>query len=160
MKKFFYLLFFTVVLPAVTASCTRSDVYNEYADLPHARWHQDSAIHFDVNIADTVSYSDILINIRHTGGYPYQNLWMFVHSYSPSGRIQRDTIACYLADNHGRWLGTRYPSTFEMPVLYMQRIRFPEPGVYRFDIYQAMRDSIIGGVRNIGLQVRTEQEEN
>ena len=157
MKKTLYLLL--AVMLAATVSCTRGDVYNEYADLPHAGWWQDSAVHFDVNIADTASYSDILINIRHTGEYPYQNLWMFVHSSSPSGRIQRDTIACYLADNHGRWLGTRYPSTFEMPVLYMQHIRFPEAGIYRFDIYQAMRDSSIQGIRNIGLQVHTEQQQ-
>lgn len=134
-------------------SCTRPDVYNEYRSLPAGGWEQDSAARFDVTVTDTVTPANVLINIRHTGEYPYQNLWLFVHSSSPSGRMQRDTVSCYLADNRGRWLGTRYPSVFEMPVLYMRGIRFPEPGTYRFSVYQAMRDSFLTGVRDIGLQV-------
>ena len=143
----------------IIASCRRTDVYNEYTDLPHTGWHQDTTVRFQVSVSDTVSWQNILINIRHTSQYPYQNLWLFVHSASPSGRIQRDTIACYLADNHGRWLGTRYPSTFEMPVLYMQHIQFPENGLYQFEIYQAMRDSVVKGISSIGLQVSPIEEE-
>jgi hypothetical protein len=40
-----------------------------------------------------------------------------------------------------------------MPLMYMQNIKFPTKGEYRFDIVQAMRDSLLIGVESLGLTI-------
>lgn len=101
---------------------------------------------------DTVGQYNVLITVRHDTEYPYQNLWLFVKSASPDGIVVQDTVECYLADNRGKFLGDGV-SVYEMPILYMRKIKFPKQGPYKFEIQQGMRDTILAGVRNICLSI-------
>ena len=37
---------------------------------------------------------------------------------------------------------------------YMQNIKFPTKGEYKFEIYQAMRDTLLTGIESIGLTIQ------
>ena len=54
----------------------------------------DSLAQFDYLIEDTMADYQMLIYVRHTEQYPYQNMWLFVDD---AGR--QDTIEFYLADD-------------------------------------------------------------
>ncbi|HRR62823.1 MAG TPA: gliding motility lipoprotein GldH, partial [Paludibacteraceae bacterium] len=65
----------------------------------------------------------------------------------------KDTIECYLADIHGKWLGSGVGNVFEMPVLYKQNECFKQSGTYTFQIIQGMRNEVLPGISNVGLKV-------
>lgn len=134
-------------------SCNNSRVYNKYEEIDNHVWHKDSTISFSYNAEDTLNHYDVLLNIRHNSGLRFQNLWLFTISTDPKGNIAKDTLECYLYDNLGEPLGQDYFFLYEMPLLYMQNIRFSEKGEYKFEIHQAMRDSILIGIESLGLTI-------
>lgn len=142
MKKY---LFFSVFIAFVLISCSNDIVYTEYRTLPLSGWDADSVLIFEVPITDTVNSYDIIVDIRHSTVYPYQNMWLFVNT---------DTIDFYLANQRGEWLGNGSGELREMPVLYKSDIRFDSAGTYNFSIIQAMRDKSLKGVRDVGLIVK------
>lgn len=144
-------VFFSMLL--VLSSCGGNDVFYQYETVPANGWHQDTAIHFDVNIADTVSRYNVYVNVRNRGEYPHQNLWLFIEQQSPDSTVLIDSINFYLADQRGKWLGSGVGSVFEMPVLYRQQIQFPDSGAYHFSFRQGMRDSVLLGLNDLGLRI-------
>ena len=93
------------------------------------------------------------VNVRNRGGYPYQNLWLFLRKISPDKILTKDSIECYLADQRGKWLGSGIGSIMEMPVLYQQNVKFLKSGTYDYKIGHGMRDSILLGINDIGIRV-------
>ncbi len=129
-------------------SCNRDTVYCAMTPIADKEWHVDSVAHFDYAIEDTAADYRVLIHVRHTERYPYQNMWLFL-----SDGQQGDTIEFYLADDRGQWLGDKHHGFVEMPVLIEQNRRFSQPGEYHLEIRHAMRDSILRGVSDIGLEI-------
>lgn len=131
-------------LGCILSSCAKKTVYSEVYTLPCDGWHEDSVLTYSVEIEDTTAGYDVLLYVRHTQQYPYQNMWLFVGG---------DTIEFYLADQRGRWLGNGWGDLREMPVIYQHNMRFPRSGYYSYTIRQGMRDSVLQGVRDVGLTI-------
>ena len=91
----------------------------------------------------------MLIYVRHTERYPYQNMWLFVDDNG-----YRDTIEFYLADDRGQWLGNKQNGFIEMPVLYEDTKQFADTGRYTLTIRHGMRDSLLRGITDIGMEIR------
>lgn len=72
----------------------------------------DSVVRFDYTIEDAQPDYQLLVYVRHTERYPYQNMWLFVED-----SLRQDTIEFYLADDRGQWLGNKHHGFIEMPVL-------------------------------------------
>jgi gliding motility-associated lipoprotein GldH len=135
------------------ASCNHDTVYNQSKTLPEGGWHKDSAAVFNVPITDVNTPYRLIINVRNRGDYKTQNLWLFVSYQRPDKSIKKDTVECYLANNDGRWLGSGFGSMYEMPVLFVPKIKFTKPGNYKFSIAHGMRDISLVGINDIGLEV-------
>ncbi len=148
------ILLIGLALSLCLASCTSRTVYSEFQDVPHSGWAADSAFSFTFDITDTLSAYDLLIHVRHTQQYPYQNMWLFVEGVTPTGS-GTDTIEFYLADQRGQWLGNGWGNLREMPVLYMHNVTFPASGSYTCRISQGMRDETLRGINDIGLTIET-----
>ena len=134
--------------------CNNSRVYNKYNDIEDHTWDKDSVCFFSYNAEDTINHYDVLLNIRHNSEFRFQNLLLFTVSTDPNGNIAKDTLECYLYNQLGEPLGQDYFFVYEMPLFYMQNIKFPIKGEYKFEIYQAMRDTILKGVESIGLTIQ------
>lgn len=140
-----------LLLVVLFASC-RHTVYSQFVPISSAKWHIDSVTQFDYSIVDTSAAYTILINVRHTERYAYQNMWLFVDRAD-----HRDTIEFYLADDRGQWLGDTHHGFIEMPVLLEQDYHFPDTGVYHLSIQHGMRDTLLRGVTDIGLEIINEE---
>ncbi len=130
------------------ASCKNDIVYSQFRPIPSGEWHVDSVAHFDYSIADKEAGYRVLVYVRHTERYPYQNMWLFMDN-----GLQRDTIEFYLADDRGQWLGDKHHGFIEMPVLIEQNYHFPDTGAYHMTIQQGMRDSVLRGVTDVGVEI-------
>jgi gliding motility-associated lipoprotein GldH len=76
-----------------------------------------------------------------------------VNSVSPDLVEFKDTLECVLADNYGRWIGKGGGSLHQLPVSFMQQIKFPKPGTYKFELIQGMREDTLAGIHDIGLRI-------
>lgn len=145
--------FFVGLLLAVSfVSCNQNEVFFSYRQLPANGWDKDSVLAFDYQIQDTLSHYNVFLHVRHFGNYPYQNFWMFLENTDSKGVVKHDTVECYLADEFGKWLGTGN-ALKEMPVFYKQNILLSDSGTYQIKIGHGMRDSILTGIKEIGLRV-------
>lgn len=153
MSKQMHKLVLFAVLPFFFSSCTnKTTVFNQYKELPSKGWHKDSVAHFEVSLEKGTTYN-LLVNIRNRGDYKTQNMWLFISYERPDKSVKKDTLEFYLADNQGRWLGTGFGSLYEMPVVFIPKIKIAQTGVYKFDIKHGMRDTTLVGINDIGLEI-------
>lgn len=136
------------VLAVFLTSCRNNIVYSHFCSIPSENWHMDSVAQFDYTIEDAGIDYQMLLYVRHTERYPYQNMWLFVDN-----GIYQDTIEFYLADDRGQWLGDKKHGLMEMPVLLEEQIHYPDTGMYRLTVQHGMRDSLLRGVADVGLEI-------
>ena len=148
------ILILLVVAAACLTSCHRDLVYSQFCSIPSGEWSVDQVASFDYTVTDTAADYNMLVYVRHTERYPYQNMWLFVNN---SHRI--DTIEFYLADDRGQWLGNKHYGFIEMPVLLEEHYHFPDTGTYHMTVQHGMRDSVLRGVKDIGLEIRRNEKE-
>jgi len=148
------ILFLLVLSIAFFMSCTDGTIYYEYVTIDKDGWNEHTAAVFKAEVSDTVGDYNVIINVRNKTNYQYQNLHLFVYSFSPDSVMMGDTLNCFLADNQGRWLGKGVSSTKTLPFLYLHNIKFPSAGVYTFEIKQGMRDNVLHGINDIGLSIQ------
>ena len=132
------------------SSCRSDIVYSEFVAIPSGEWDENVLPQFDFHIADQETAYDILLYVRHTERYPYQNMWLFVRG---NPQQYRDTIEFYLADDRGRWLGDKHHGFIEMPVLLETNYHFPDTGRFYFAVQHGMRDSLLRGVTDVGIEI-------
>ncbi len=116
-------------------------------------WNKNDTIQFDFEINDSLVVNDFYINIRHSISYPYRNLYFFVSTEFPNGRITVDTIECILADVRGKWYGNGLGDVKENKILIRQNLQFPQCGRYQIDFVHAMRDDDLPGLSDVGIQI-------
>lgn len=129
-------------------SCRSDIVYSRFMPISSEKWHADSVAQFDYSIADTSAQYKMLVYVRHTEKYPYQNMWLFLNN----GTIS-DTIEFYLADDRGQWLGNKHHGFIEMPVLIEDNYHYSDTGVYHLSVQHAMRDTLLRGITDIGIEI-------
>lgn len=137
-----------ISIAALFASCSSDIVYSHFSPIPSEEWNADSIIRFDYHIDDASADYRMLVYVRHTERYPYQNMWLFL-----GDSIHRDTIEFYLADDRGRWLGNAHTGFIEMPVLLDENRHYPDTGMYYIEFQHAMRDTLLRGVTDLGLEI-------
>ncbi len=149
MRKTLFCLLAAIALSA----CSGDIIYSHFHPMMPNEWHADSVVNFDYTIEDAGASYCMILYVRHTERYPYQNMWLFVEN---AGKT--DTIEFYLADDRGRWLGDRHHGFIEMPVLYEDAKQFTDTGVYRLSVRHGMREEELEGITDIGLEISRNEE--
>jgi gliding motility-associated lipoprotein GldH len=150
-----------LALAALLSSCADHVVYQQDVSIPDGIWEREFKPEFSFEITDTVSHHDLFIDVRHTGDYPFSDLFLFLDLSGPGDRHMRDTVQCLLADPSGQWYGRGtgfiFADRFHAHVLYKLRNRFPSSGRYTIRLEQAMRTERLPGVLDIGISVERSQ---
>ena len=58
-----------------------------------------------------------------------------------------------LADDKGQWLGDGMGDIWDNRALFRERMRFPQSGLYTFEIEQAMRQNPLPQIMDVGLRI-------
>lgn len=66
-----------VCMLMLLVACNKQQVYSEFHSVEQTGWHVDSLMKYTVDISDSISRYELVITLRHTTQYPYQNLWLF-----------------------------------------------------------------------------------
>jgi len=152
MNKIFILL--GIILCISSCSVDKKKVYEKIVALPSEGWLSSDTYKFDIPVTDTTKAYDILLHLRNSGRYAYSNIWFFIETQSPKGNTLKDTFEIILADDLGRWLGEGIGDVNNILVPYKENILFPVNGVYQITITQAMRDSVLDNVLDLGIRLQ------
>lgn len=146
-----------LVLLLLCAGCGQDVLFQADTEIAAGGWDRAHKPAFTFDVQDTVNAYDLFIDVRHTGDYPYSGLYLFVDIEGPGLKVPTDTVECLLADATGRWygkgLGFIFADRFQAHVLYKLNNRFPRSGSYTITLEQAMRDSVLPGVLDVGISV-------
>lgn len=134
-------------------SCDPRRVFDDNKNLPDNIWDRNNKVAFDITISDTVSPHNVYINVRNADGFPYSNLYLFIHSTFPGGESHTDTLECVLADANGKWLGSGMGDIFDNQIPFKHNVRFKKAGTYHFELEQAMRLEKLPLIMDVGIRI-------
>jgi gliding motility-associated lipoprotein GldH len=147
-----------LLLSVMLISCDPNRIYDEYKTVPDGRWDKNNPVVFNFNITDTTSRYNMYINLRHGGQYQFSNLFLFVTTTLPDGKMARDTVELILADRDGRWRGSGLGDIWDHNFPFNENFRFPRNGEYKITLIQAMRIDVLPAIMDVGLRI--EEAEN
>lgn len=151
MKLSFLLLL--AILSGALAGCGDSYVVRKTHTFSNEQWTYDDSLRYEFEIMDTLALYDLIMNVKHSTSYSFQNLYTRIHTQFPDGTRLNKPVSLELADKTGTWQGdcnSKY-CTVEIPI--QQTAYFNQPGKYAIVIEQFMRDSIINGVKDITFEI-------
>lgn len=145
---------FLLIAAFFVAACGSDNVvYQKYKSFDSSVWPKDTMAVFSFDSEDTSAVYDVLVDIRNTDDYPYENFWLFANFVSPKGDIFSDTLNCKLADDNGRPVGSGIGSVHNSSFVFLQNISFPRNGRYRFQLIHGMRVDSLVGISDIGIRI-------
>lgn len=149
-------LFIFAVL--ILASCGETTVFDEFQPIG-GLWHQDSIQSFVVPIEDNSKPYAVIMKLRHNADYPYANLYLFRTIASSNGTEYTDTVNLAIADRQGKWLGQGVGEVKTMEWVFADRgLQFTDQRKYTFTLQHGMRDTLLEGVMDVGLELSQIEE--
>jgi gliding motility-associated lipoprotein GldH len=149
-NKFVIALSLIVVL---VSACNKNVVYSKYQTFNNNEWFAKDKAVFDVEITDTHSLNNISLMVRHADSYPYNNLFLFVTTKYPDGRVLSDTMEVVLANEKGEWQGSGAGDIFDFKVPIKKNTLFPQAGKYQFIFEQGMRVNPLPLIMDFGFEI-------
>jgi len=154
MKKFVLQFLTGCVIIIIIFSCNNGGFFGEYKTIPHAMWHRDSLVVFQIPVSDTLQNHNLYIDVRNDIDYKYSNLWLFIEIIQPGDtKAVIDTFEVTLADPTGKWLGHGFGGVKTNEILFKPNVYFPVSGNYEIQIKQGMRGKQLEGITEIGFRV-------
>ena len=148
-NKFCVLICFLFILFA----CGNLNVYEKNEPIKNSTWSTKNLIRFEYLANDTLTEKNIQINLRHTGLYKYNNIFLFVTTLAPNGKSIVDTTEFTIASTSGKWLGSGIGDLYDTRLVFKKNIRFSQNGKYVFLIQHGMRDINLKEVSDVGLHI-------
>ena len=135
------------------ASCGKNVVLDELHSFKDSRWHMDSVVTVVWEPEQSEDPVFMSMYIRHSTEYPYNNLFLFRSIESTQGVEYTDTVNVALADPLGVWNGSGMSNlkTLEIPI-GQGAVRFRDDERYTLKITQGMRDTVLFGIQDVGVQ--------
>ncbi len=134
-------------------ACDNNTVYKQYKNIPDKIWDRNFQPVFNVEIDDPDDTYNIYLHVRNASIYPYSNVWIFMHSTTPTGESSNDTVEFILADKSGEWKGEGMGDIWDNEMLWKRHHSFPQKGEYTFRMEQAMRVKKLPGIMDVGITV-------
>lgn len=152
----------SVLLVAILllSSCSNNVVYSKYETFENNEWYAKNKANFDVEMTDINSFHDISVMVRHADAYPYSNLYLFLTTTYPDGKVTLDTLECILSNPKGEWMGNGAGDIFDITIPLKQSTRFPLAGKYNFKFEQAMRTDPLPLIMDFGFEIKKTKTAN
>ncbi len=135
-RLYLFITFFTILM---IQACDPNMFYDVYQKTNEGMWHYDDKKIFEAEVSDSLQPYNLLVNIRHTTDYPYENLFILITTVSPAGVSIKDTLEIMITNEKGKWYGYGYGKIKHISRMYKNNIRFQYPGNYKFILEQGVR---------------------
>lgn len=150
--KLLHLLIATFLF-LIIISCGPKYAFNETYDINNNQWAYSDSLRFEFAIKDTTAIYNLLLDVKHTTDYSFQNLYTNIHTQFPDGSRLSKPVSLELADKAGIWQGDCNAKTCTLEIPIQEGAYFNQIGKYVITVEQFMRDSVINGVQSITMKV-------
>jgi gliding motility-associated lipoprotein GldH len=134
-------------------SCDNSRIFEDNTPIENNVWKVNKPVTYSVDISDTVSPCNFYLNVRHDGAYDFSNLFIFLKTQFPNGKMAKDTVELLLQTPEGKWTGKGLGDICDNQIMFKKGLRFPLKGKYTFSIEQAMRMAELPNIIEIGMRI-------
>lgn len=135
------------------ASCSRSDVVDQFVSIPDQKWDYEFQPEIAVDVQDQNQEYRVFLNVKHNHNYPYSNLYIVIHLPSQHPSSLPNRIELVLAEPDGKWTGKGNGGQFTHQQIITENYKFPDTGRMIFRLEQNMRDNPLAGVISCGLRI-------
>ena len=144
-------------------SCESNLIYIKYSSL-NGGWLKDSVQHFSFPNGDKSILTNSYLMLRVNQKYRYNNIFVIITVTNSNGIISRDTIEYKVADNFGKFIGSKMINIYELSLLHKKGIQLIPKENYFINVEHAMRnaDETVGierleGVLDVGYKFEKER---
>ena len=141
------------ILVFILSSCNNNIVYTKYQTFSENEWHSKDSAVFEFDVKDTLSLNNISLMVRHADSYEYRNLFLFVTSKYPNGKVSSDTMEIILSNEKGEWQGSGAGDIFDYKVVIKKNTRLPILGKHLFSFKQGMREDPLPLIMDFGFEI-------
>jgi len=147
--KIIFFLLITIGL----LSCGKKTIFEKYKEIENSTWNCKSVISFEVPINDIGKKYNIYITVRHSEVYPFNNLYVGVDIYTPSGDKRSKDYYLEIRNEDRSFKGDVLGDIWDVKVQIMKNVSFTKEGILKFDITNLMQYTNLPDVMEIGLTV-------
>lgn len=123
-------------------------------------WKKNDVKTFVWNVQDTLSSTNLFMNVRVNNDYPYSNMFVISKLYKPNAEVVIDTIQFQMTDPNGALLGNGFSDIKESKLWLKENYIFNKAGKYKLTLEQAVRAlgdvegvSELKGVSEVGFRI-------
>ena len=122
-------------------------------EFENRNWSYSEKIRIPVKIEATDISYNLYLNLRHSAGYKYSNIFIIIHIIDPDGKKFSERREFKLALADGEWLGSGSGNMYSYQIKFKENYKFPAKGTYIFELEQNMRDNPLDHVSDAGIRV-------
>ncbi len=148
-------IFFIGILFLLTG-CNRNKIFDKIRDLNDRAWPKNQTVEFRFRISDTHPGYDFSYLIRNSILYKYYNLYLSCSLEDTLGNVLETKLSNYdLFDaKTGKPLGDGLGDLFDHKFPLFTDYHFNNPGAYRLEVTQYMREDTLREIMSVGLMVK------
>ncbi len=147
------LLFILFVLSIGFSACGPNYHFEQAYPIQDNSWQQADTLDFVVEIEDTLQIYNLYLDVEHQTDYPFQNIYLMIHTEFPSGQRIHERVSVDMADKAGRWYGDCNSESCQLRVNIQQGAFFNAQGPHKITVEQYMRLDPLPGIRNVAFRV-------
>lgn len=147
-----------ISLLTLFAACKNDLLTEQKKSVAGENWAYADSLRFDFDLVDTSHVYNLFVDIEHDERYPFENIYVKIHTILPSGKRLSKTRSLQLAGLAGEWLGNGSGEKITARLMLQERAFFREPGHYALVFEQWMRRDSLPGIGAVGLAVQKTAE--
>ena len=139
-------------------SCGTPSIYEKEYRIQDEKWTYADSLAFAFEINDVSSRYNMYLDVTHHIDFPFQNMYVLIHSVFPDGKRMVDQQSLELQEKGGAWVGGCSGSSCELRFIMREKLKFEEAGSYQIILQQYSRKDILEGIKKIGLVLEKSNE--
>lgn len=142
---------------ALFASCDKDMVYSQYMHAAIGGWEKNEALTFEVDSIQQNGTYSVILGLRISDKYPFQNLHMVVEqTIYPSQKVVTDVVTCKVCDKRGTMLGRGVSFyQYDLPV---RRLSYAQGDSVSIRVRHNMKREILPGITDVGITLKHNNE--
>ena len=154
--SFIKIFLLILLLSSAFISCREIDLFEKNIAVPNMQWFNNYNATGSFIIKDTTSTYNVLIVLRLTDAYLYNNIWLNVGLQAPEDAgLKYQKINLTLGNDAKGWEGIGMNDIWEVRKLISGvPKKFIKAGTYNFSIAQLMRDTPLQHIISVGLSIQ------
>lgn len=146
-----------VAVLCLLAACDRSTLVHTYAHVDGAVWRHADTLLIESELLDSGRVGRMYIDVRSDSRYPYANLGISIEGMGPDSTpvFPQKEVDVQLIDGQGGSNDGSGREAIRTVEVLIDTLRMEKSGMYRFRIAQSMTDSVLNGIRDVGIRIES-----